>query len=246
MTQPTDRKPKPAPKPDAGKPNPAKPSQARGKRRGQARGGNQQGPPVARLFFAVFVPNELKPVLEMAQKKLVGKWWKKVHPDQFHLTLFFIGAWKKGAADKLGQTARKAAQGIPAFTAKLRGTGFYPNEGTPRVWFIKAEGESFEVLSQRLAVELAKTTDETEPFKSHITLARKKGSSPRPPPIVLDLEFPVTKFALVKSTLTPAGPAYQILEEFSLEPAAQLEPVQVEKQQAEVNHPEIHPVEENE
>ncbi len=210
------------------KPKPAPANAARGKRRGQARGGAPQGPPVARLFFAVFVPNEIKPALELAQKKLVGKWWKKVHPDQFHLTLFFIGAWKKGAADKLGQTARKAAQGIPSFTAKLRGTGFYPNEGSPRVWFVKAEGEHFEALASKLAAELAKPTDDLEPFKSHITLARKKGSSPRPPPVVLDLEFPVTKFALVKSTLTPAGPAYQILEEFSLAPAVQLSVVQSE------------------
>lgn len=199
------------------KPSPA--NAARGKRRGQSRGGAAQGPPVARLFFAVFVPNEVKPALELAQKKLVGKWWKKVHPDQFHLTLFFIGAWKKGAADTLGQTARKAAQGLPAFTAKLRGTGFYPNEGSPRVWFLKTEGEHFEALASRLAAELTKPNDEIEGFKPHITLARKKGSSPRPPPIVLDLEFPVTKFALVKSTLTLAGPAYQILEEYLLEPA---------------------------
>lgn len=225
MTQPTDRKPKPGSKPDSGKPNRAKPnqaksSQARGKRRGQARGGSQQGPPVARLFFAVFVPNELRPALEIAQKKLVGKWWKKVHPDQFHLTLFFIGAWKKGAADQLGITARKVAQAVPGFTAKLRGTGFFPNEGSPRVWFVKAEGEHFELLASSLAAELAKANTEIEAFKPHITLARKKGSSPRPPPVVLDLEFPVTKFALVKSTLTSAGPAYQILEEFALSAAS--------------------------
>jgi RNA 2',3'-cyclic 3'-phosphodiesterase len=228
------------------KAKPTSTNAARGKRRGQARGGTPQGPPVARLFFAVFVPNEVKPALELAQKKLVGKWWKKVHPDQFHLTLFFIGAWKKGAADKLGQTARKAAQGLPAFTAKLRGTGFYPNEGSPRVWFVKAEGEHFEALASKLAAELAKPNDEIEAFKPHITLARKKGSSPRPPPIVLDLEFAVTKFALVKSTLTPAGPAYQILEEFSLAPAVQSEPVQLEKVHAEVSYPEIQPMEENE
>ena len=226
MTQPTDRKPKSDSKPDSGKPNQVKPNQvkpspAQGKRRGQARGGSQQGPPVARLFFAVFVPNELKPALVIAQKKLVGKWWKKVHPDQFHLTLFFIGAWKKGAADHLGITARKVARDVPGFMAKLRGTGFFPNEGSPRVWFVKAEGEHFELLASSLAAELAKANTEIEAFKPHITLARKKGSSPRPPPVVLDLEFPVTKFALVKSTLTSAGPAYQILEEFLLAPAVQ-------------------------
>jgi RNA 2',3'-cyclic 3'-phosphodiesterase len=219
MTQPTDRKPKPT-----AKPNQAKASQARGKRRGQTRGGSKQGPPVARLFFAVFVPNEVRPALEVAQKKLVGKWWKKVHPDQFHLTLFFIGAWKKGAADQLGMTARKVARVVPGFTAKLRGTGFFPNEGSPRVWFVKAEGQHFELLASSLAAELAKPNDEIEAFKPHITLARKKGSSPRPPPVVLDLEFTVTKFALVKSTLTSAGPAYQILEEFLLLPAIDPEP----------------------
>jgi RNA 2',3'-cyclic 3'-phosphodiesterase len=225
------------------KPNPTQVNAARGKRRGKARGGTPHGPPVARLFFAVFVPNDLKPALELAQKKLLGKWWKKVHPDQFHLTLFFIGAWKKGAADKLGQTARKAAQGTPAFTAKLRGTGFYPNEGSPRVWFVKAEGEHFEALASKLAAELAKPNDEIEAFKPHITLARKKGS--------LDLEFAVSKFALVKSTLTPTGPAYQILEEFSLAPTlpsepVRSEPVQLETVQSAVSHPEIQPVEEHE
>ena len=148
------------------KPKPAAANAARGKRRGQARGGSPQGPPVARLFFAVFVPSEAKGALENAQKKLVGKWWKKVHPDQFHLTLFFIGAWKKGAADKLGQTARKAAQGIPAFTAKLRGTGFHPNEGTPRVWFVKAEGEYFELLAGRLAAELASQPKQNQSAQS--------------------------------------------------------------------------------
>ena len=133
------------------------------------------------------------------------------------MTLFFIGAWKKGAADQLGITARKVAQAVPGFTAKLRGTGFFPNEGSPRVWFVKAEGEHFELLASSLAADLAKANTEIEAFKPHITLARKKGSSPRPPPVVLDLEFAVTKFALVKSTLTAAGPGYQILEEFLLE-----------------------------
>jgi RNA 2',3'-cyclic 3'-phosphodiesterase len=201
-----------------------KPNAARAKRRGQSRGGNPRGPAVARLFFAVFVPNDLKPALELAQNKLIGKWWKKVHHDQFHLTLYFIGAWKKGAADQLSITARKVARGVPGFRAKLRGTGFFPNEGSPRVWFVKAEGEHFEALAASLAAELAKPSrdpEKPEPFKPHITLARKKGSSPRPPPVVLDLEFSVTKFALVKSTLTSAGPAYQILEEYSLAPAVQ-------------------------
>jgi 2'-5' RNA ligase len=59
-------------------------------------------------------------------------------------------------------------------------------------------------------------TEVEEKFHAHVTLARKKGSSPRPPPIVFDQAFPVTQFSLVKSTLSKAGPHYQILETFAL------------------------------
>ncbi len=167
-----------------------------------------------RLFFAVFVPNDLRPALEAAQKKLVGKWWKPVHRDQFHVTLLFLGAVKDDQLEAVRRAGRELAFNTSPFTAKIRGTGFFPNEGNPRVWFAKLEAEQLETMHATLnqALQIAAK----EKFHAHVTLARKKGSSPRPPPIVFDQAFPVTQFSLVKSTLSKAGPHYQILETFAL------------------------------
>lgn len=167
-----------------------------------------------RVFFAVFVPNDLRPTLEAAQKKLVGKWWKPVHRDQFHVTLLFLGAVKDDQLEVVKRAGRELASNTDAFTAKMRGTGFFPNEGNPRVWFAKLEAETLQTMHAALSHALQIESDEK--FHAHVTLARKKGSSPRPPPIVFDQEFPVTQFSLVKSTLSKAGPHYQILETFVL------------------------------
>lgn len=196
---------------------------AKGKHRPgrSSRGGKKPGKrdENLRLFYAVFVPDALKPALEAAQTKLVGRWWKKVEVEHFHITLLFIGGVPDGALERFKTVGRTISGDIPEFTAQFRGTGFFPNEGSPRVWFAKAEGEGFKTLAEALRDGLSDVIADAEPFKPHVTLARKKGSSPRPPPIVIGLEFPVTHFALVESSLTKSGPQYKILENFALAPA---------------------------
>ncbi len=172
------------------------------------------GVPQERYFFGVFVPKELHPALEIMQKKLVGKWWKATPSDQFHVTLLYLGGTNKQTLEKASLEASAISKTQIAFSAKLRGTGFFPNEGGPRVWFIKAESESFTALHEALRDKLEVVPDEK--FKSHVTLARKKGASPRPAPIVLDLEWQISEFALVKSVLAKEGPTYTILERFIL------------------------------
>jgi RNA 2',3'-cyclic 3'-phosphodiesterase len=168
------------------------------------------------VFYAVFVPDAVRPALEAAQTKIVGKWWKKVEALHFHITLLFIGGVPDGVLERFKTVGRAVSRDTPAFTAHLRGTGFFPNEGSPRVWFAKAEGEGFKALAEALRDRLEGVIADAEPFKPHVTLARKKGSSPRPPPIVIGLEFPVTRFALVESSLSKSGPQYKILETFDL------------------------------
>lgn len=168
------------------------------------------------MFYAVFVPDTLRPALEAAQTKIVGKWWKKVEGEHFHITLLFIGGVPDGVLERFRVVGRAISKDIPAFTAQLRGTGFFPNEGSPRVWFARAEGEGFKTLADALRDGLSDVIADAEAFKPHVTLARKKGSSPRPPPVVIGLEFPVTHFSLVESSLSSSGPQYKILETFPL------------------------------
>lgn len=172
------------------------------------------GVPQERYFFGVFVPKELHSALEIMQKKLVGKWWKATPADQFHVTLLYLGGTNKQSLEKASLQANAISKTLAPFTAKLRGTGFFPNEGGPRVWFVKAESEIFTALHEALRDKLEIVPEEK--FKSHVTLARKKGASPRPAPIVLDLEWQITEFTLVKSVLTKEGPNYTILEQYQL------------------------------
>ena len=167
-----------------------------------------------RLFYAVFVPNEVANRLAEAQKGLVGR-WKPVPPHQMHLTMLFLGDVPEERLGELEGIGRDVAMGVPAFTARVKGTGHFPEAGNPRVWFAKVEGKGFEELAQGLKTALPDFAD-AKPFKPHVTLARKKGPAPRVAPVVFDLEFPVRKLALVESRLSPRGPSYEIVETFPL------------------------------
>ncbi len=170
-----------------------------------------------RLFYAVFVPEEIAKKLAETQKGLVGK-WKPVPPHQMHLTLLFLGEVPEERLGELKGIGRDVAGSVPAFTARVRGTGHFPEAGSPRVWFAKAEGEGFLPLATRLRESLPEF-DDGKAFKPHITLARKKGPAPRVAPVVFDLEFPVRTLTLVRSRLTPRGPHYERIATFPLKGA---------------------------
>ena len=178
-----------------------------------------------RLFYAVFLPEEVRAALVEAQTKVRPfRGWKPVPPHQLHLTLLFLGERpEEELPDYLALGHRLARLEAP-FRARLRGTGYFPNEGTPRVWFAKAEAEGFLRLAEGLRAgvegllgeEAVRIPGWDKPFKPHITLARRKAPAPRVPPVLFGLEWPVEGFALVRSELKPKGPVYTVLEKFSL------------------------------
>lgn len=177
-----------------------------------------------RLFYAIFLPEEVRRALVEAQGQVARyKGWKEVAPHQLHLTLLFLGERPEEDLEDLTALGHRLGRRFPPFTARIRGTGYFPNEGTPRVWFAKAEGEGFTPLAEALREGVAETLGEEallaggdKPFKPHVTLARRKAPAPRVPPVVFGLEWPVSEFALVRSELRPKGPVYTILEKFPL------------------------------
>ncbi|WP_117238074.1 RNA 2',3'-cyclic phosphodiesterase [Thermus sediminis] len=177
-----------------------------------------------RLFYAIFLPEDVRRVLVEAQGKVSRyKGWKEVPPHQLHLTLLFLGERPEEDLENLVALGHRLGRQVPPFWARLKGTGYFPNEGTPRVWFAKAEGEGFGPLAQglregvrELLGEGALEAEGDRAFKPHITLARRKAPAPRVPPLVFGLTWPVEVFALVRSELRPKGPVYTILERFPL------------------------------
>ncbi len=171
-----------------------------------------------RLFFGVFPPRQVQETLAESQSRLRGN-WKPVRAEQMHVTLGFLGEVPRDRLEEIIAAGESTAATVAPFAARIRGTGFFPNEGRPRVWFARAEGDGFGPLALGLREELPDLLAGEQAFKAHITLARRKGPAPRVGPVIFELEFPVKGFVLVESTLTPRGPVYKPIKEFSLKGA---------------------------
>lgn len=208
----------PMPKPFSS-PSPADRRPAPG-RAGRPAGRSPERSATGRLFFALQPPQALAQALADEQRALRGK-WKATPPGDMHLTLAFLPSVPLARVPELAALGERVAASLPALSLRLRGTGYFPNEGSPRVWFVKAEseGEGVETLAAALrsgVAELGLSADD-KPFKAHLTLARKKGPAPRVPPRVLDLDWPARALLLVQSRLHKSGPEYLVLHRFPLQ-----------------------------
>ena|GEM_PF-125591 len=171
-----------------------------------------------RLFYALPLPLEVQGALEGVQKRLRGN-WRPVRPDHLHITFAFLPKAPDHAVQTLVKLGNKVARDHAPFRVRLRGTGYFPGAGSPRVWFVKAEGtegnDTMDLLSSDLRGGLA-LSFEDKPFKAHITLARKKGPAPRLEPIIFTLEWDAEEFVLIESQLHKSGPEYRTVKQFKL------------------------------
>jgi len=175
-----------------------------------------------RLFIAIDLPQKAKESIERIKEGLKGiKGVKPVAKDNIHITLKFLGEVPDGKAEEIAKALSKVK--FKPFNISISKTGVFPNEQRIQVLWIDAEPEQpLVALKQEIDKALPAFKDD-HPFKNHITFARIKyiSSDADKKKIVEALkkpvekiEFPVNKFRLYKSDLTPAGPVYEVVKEF--------------------------------
>jgi len=176
----------------------------------------QRPEPRLRLFFALRLPQEVSEELDKAQAQLRGN-WRRVAPEQLHVTLAYLPGIPRGRVRSVEELGRRVCSGVAPLQLRLRGTGYHPNTGGPRVWFVKVEGDGLDdlALGLRGGLEGLGVTPE-EPFRPHVTLARKKGPAPRVPPISFEREWLAPHVTLIHSTLRKTGPIYDTVNRFRL------------------------------
>jgi RNA 2',3'-cyclic 3'-phosphodiesterase len=149
---------------------------------------------------------------------------KWVEPHNLHLTLKFLGeVHQREIAEVCQAVARGAAQVAP-FDLEVCGAGAFPNAVRPRtVWIGAAAGaESMIRLHDRVESALADLgyREEHRRFQTHITIGRVRGGGPGITELgellqrqadVLIGSMSVEKVTVFCSTLTPAGPIYEVL-----------------------------------
>ncbi len=174
-----------------------------------------------RAFIAVEVPftEELKNL--WGEVKASGARVKMVEPENVHITLKFLGNIPENLVPEILKAITKSCSGISPFKVSLTGCGAFPTPNRPRVvWVGVSEGEEeLKRIAYSLEKELSKLGFEKEKreFVPHLTIARVKGSIGKLPEVIRRNankkfgEFEVKEVRLMKSTLTPTGPIYEVI-----------------------------------
>ena len=169
-----------------------------------------------RLFIAFDVSKEAKEHILAVQKQLTGA--KLTLTKSFHLTLKFLGEVTPAKTEEI-KNKLKTVQFKP-FTARLKGTGVFPNENFIRVVWLGIE-PSDAICELQKKIEEALGGEKEKDFKPHITLARVKSSDQQFADKIKKLKiepvsFEVKEFKLIESKLETEGPVYTDVEKYEL------------------------------
>jgi 2'-5' RNA ligase len=96
-----------------------------------------------RLFVALDIPDTIRQSIaaymdDLRRTAPDNKW---VRPESFHVTLKFIGEWRRDIREVT--EALKKVEAAPV-TIAIRGQGFFPNPRSPRVFWVGIETEPWE------------------------------------------------------------------------------------------------------
>ena len=135
-----------------------------------------------RLFIAIAVPPEVRKEIGRAQGQLqrhsppgVIRWTR---PEQFHVTLKFLGDVPAESVPALEKSAAEVCAKFSPLKMSAHGAGFFPNERRPRVIWAGASDEAGQTpeLFRQLdeALRWLSPAEKPERFSGHITLGRFK------------------------------------------------------------------------
>ena len=129
-----------------------------------------------RLFVAIDPSAPVRDALARLSHGVPGAKW--VAPEQFHLTLRFIGAVEGALYDEIVEALGDVE--APAFRLAFVGVGHFPPRGAPRVlWAGVNDGAAPGRLHDRIEARLRQlgVAPDRRGFAPHVTLARLKQAS---------------------------------------------------------------------
>jgi 2'-5' RNA ligase len=193
-----------------------------------------------RLFVAITVPDTVRPELLRVQSELqplvprgTVRWTK---PQQFHLTLRFLGDIPFQHVAGLQTSLRAVCVGIHPLHLLAQGVGFFPNARSPRVIWVGIHDRENRLLTLQQKVESTVQPYTTGPggdrFAGHITLGRCQDANKLNVKELINHagsmknrlfgEWTAREIELIRSELLPGGAHYTSLAACQLEAAIEL------------------------
>lgn len=196
---------------------------------------NQTPAASLRLFVAMTLPEMVRNEIIRVQQELqplvsraAARWTR---PDQFHLTLRFLGRVPADAVAALKQAVGAICRNAPPLSLCAQGVGFFPGARSPRVVWAGISDREGRLVDLQQRIETAVGPFSPEPggnhFAGHVTLGRLK--NPRPSN-VRSLVAGANRFAahefgrwlaaeveIIRSELSPSGSRHTSLAVFRLD-----------------------------
>ena len=133
------------------------------------------------MAFRAFISVDVGPRIDWhaLRKELtdVDRGVRTVRPEQFHLTLRFLGDTDEGLVDGLKSLMERSVEGVDPFRLSFEGVGAFPSSKRPRVVWIGLKGaEPLMEIAHRLeeGVVALGWQSEKRGFRPHATVARIK------------------------------------------------------------------------
>ena len=187
-------------------------------------------PPVARVFFAIDLPQSAKEKLgsfiSLLKKKSKSQAIRWTKPENLHITLQFLAEVKTEDIPAMINNVRAKIAGVIDHAPILLGTPHvFPNPYRPRVIVLDVTPQTDLATLSGLIGHGIKITNydiEDRPFRAHLTLGRIKQ------PKEVDLSFlaeagapqiekiEVNEVVLFRSDPLPEGSTYSALERITL------------------------------
>lgn len=162
-----------------------------------------------RLFFAAWPPADAARALaEWAEQVRDLSGGRCTAEGNIHLTLSFLGQAEPAKAVAAARRVKGAPQRLPIEQAR------HVNR---MIWVAPRETPApLATLHRALAIELYREEFilERRPFAAHVTLIRNARGAVLPALPAID--WPVSEFVLVGSSLSRRGPVYEVIERFQL------------------------------
>ncbi len=183
-----------------------------------------------RCFIAVELPQSIKEELSsyILRLKQINRNIKWVNPHSIHVTLKFFGEIEPYEVEKVGGELQNCKGIVNPFALKITGSGAFPNERRPRVFWLglqQDERRSLFRLHEWIDEQLEPLGFEKEKrrFSPHLTLGRVKHPDDFSNVFEYLKEHPfepatltVEEIVFMRSELKPTGAEYTPIQKFSL------------------------------
>mgnify|MGYP003553555596 FL=1 len=137
------------------------------------------------FFFALELPQACKRELNdwAARTREVYSFKTWVHPEDYHITLAFLGAAEEEKLKKACELIAERKKGFGSLLIQIKGLGTFGQKNSPRILWADAEETKVMLPVRRMVYDACLEAGfelDTKPFVPHITLARRSRNNIEP------------------------------------------------------------------